>query len=139
MNYSKLIVAGRLARDVELRQTAAGTQVANGTIAFETGNAQARRTVRLDFKCFGQRAQLLAQRAACGRAILLEGRLDEDVWADRANGQRRCKKVMVADLFALDWPPPEPQPNAPLMDGASAQAAVSDGEREELPSTGSAC
>ena len=82
-NFNKVILAGNLTRDPELRYTPKGTAIAkiglaiNRTWKSETGETKEEVTF-VDVDAFGRTAEIIAQYLKKGRPILIEGRLRYD-------------------------------------------------------------
>ena len=103
-NFNKVILAGNLTRDPELRYTPKGTAVAkiglaiNRTWKSETGETKEEVTF-VDVDAFGRTAEVIAQYLKKGRPILIEGRLRYDTWDDKQTNQKRSKLGVVAEGF----------------------------------------
>ena len=131
-NFNKVILAGNLTRDPELRYTPKGTAVCKFGLAInrnwtsETGEKKEEVTF-VDVDAFSREAELIAQYFKKGRPILLEGRLRLDQWDDKQTGQKRSKLGVVLDRFTfIDSKPgdggsaPTPLPPRPTAAPASA-------------------
>jgi single-strand DNA-binding protein len=103
-NFNKVILAGNLTRDPELRYTPKGTAVARLGIAInrrwksETGEMKDDTTF-VDVDAFGKTAETIAQYLKKGRPILIEGRLRYDTWEDKQTNQKRSKLGVVLENF----------------------------------------
>src|SRR3954468_18551771 len=103
-NFNKVILAGNLTRDPELRYTPKGTAIAkfglaiNRTWKNEAGETKEEVTV-VDIDAFGKSAELIGQYFKKGRPILMEGRLRLDTWDDKQTNQKRSKLGVVLDSF----------------------------------------
>ena len=90
-NFNKVILAGNLTRDPELRYTPKGTAIAkfglaiNRTWKTETGEAKEEVTF-VDVDSFGRQAEVIAQYMKKGRPLLVGGRLRLDQWDDKQTG-----------------------------------------------------
>ena len=79
-NFNKVILAGNLTRDPELRYTPKGLAIAKIGLAInrswkaETGEAKEEVTF-VDIDAFGKQAETIGQYLKKGRPILVEGRL----------------------------------------------------------------
>jgi single-strand DNA-binding protein len=111
-NFNKVILAGNLTRDPELRYTPKGTAIAklgmavNRTWKTETGENKEEVTF-VDIDAFGRQAEVIGQYMKKGRPLLVEGRLKLDTWEDK-NTHQKVSKFGLAKL-----PRPQPQPNLP--------------------------
>lgn len=104
MNVNKVILAGRLTRDVEIRYTdTKNTAVANIGFAcnrrFKRGEEWVEEPVFLDVTMFGKRAEVLARTLGKGDEVYFEGELSLDQWEDRQTGAPRQKIKVIAQEF----------------------------------------
>ncbi len=103
-NFNKVILAGNLTRDPELRYTPKGTAIAkfgmaiNRTWKNEAGETKEEVTF-VDIDAFARSAEVIAQYCKKGRAILVEGRLRLETWDDKQTNQKRSKLGVVLDSF----------------------------------------
>jgi single-strand DNA-binding protein len=103
-NFNKVILAGNLTRDPELRYTPKGMAIAkfglaiNRTWKNEAGESKEEVTF-VDIDCFGRTAETIAQYLKKGRPVLIEGRLKLDQWDDKQTNQKRSKLGVVAESF----------------------------------------
>jgi len=126
-NFNKVIIAGNLTRDVELKYTPKGTAVAKLGIAINrswTGDdGQKREDVTfVDVDAFGKQAETLAKYIKKGRSILIEGRLKLDQWDDKQTGQKKSRLGVLLESFSfLDSKQGEAQQPRPAAKPAPAQ------------------
>ena len=126
-SFNKVILAGNLTRDPELRYTPKGTAIARLGIACnrkwksETGEMKEEVTF-VDVDAFGKPAETIGQYLKKGRPILIEGRLRYDTWEDKQSGQKKSKLGVVLENFqfldsggwsAAKVPPRRPAPGRP--------------------------
>ena len=129
-SFNKVILAGNLTRDPELRYTPKGTAVARLGIACnrkwksETGEMKEEVTF-VDVDAFGKTAETIGQYLKKGRPILIEGRLRYDTWEDKQSGQKKSKLGVVLENFqfldsgggrgegSAEAPRPRPAPAEP--------------------------
>ena len=103
-SFNKVILAGNLTRDPELRYTPKGTAIARLGIACnrkwksETGEMKEEVTF-VDVDAFGKTAETIAQYLKKGRPILIEGRLRYETWEDKQTNQKRSKLGVVLENF----------------------------------------
>jgi single-strand DNA-binding protein len=103
-NFNKVILAGNLTRDPELRYTPKGLAIAKIGLAInrswksETGEAKEEVTF-VDIDAFGKQAETIGQYLKKGRPILVEGRLRLDQWDDKQTGQKRSRLGVVLEGF----------------------------------------
>jgi len=103
-SFNKVILAGNLTRDPELRYTPKGTAVARIGLACnrkwksETGELKEEVTF-VDVDAFGKQAETIGQYLKKGRPILIEGRLRYDTWEDKQTKQKKSKLSVVLENF----------------------------------------
>src|SRR5438445_8196367 len=103
-SFNRVILAGNLTRDPELRYTPKGLAITkiglaiNRTWKNETGETKEEVTF-VDVDAFGRTAEIIAQYLKKGRPILMEGRLRYQTWDDKQTNQKRSKLGVVLDHF----------------------------------------
>lgn len=103
-SFNKVILAGNLTRDPEVRYTPKGTALAevglaiNRTWKDESGEKREEVTF-VDVAAFGRSAEVIAQYLKKGAPLLVEGRLKLDTWDDKQTGQKRSKLRVVVESF----------------------------------------
>jgi single-strand DNA-binding protein len=103
-SFNKVILAGNLTRDPELRYTPKGMAIARIALAVnrnwrsETGE-QKEEVTFVDVDAFGKQAETIAQYMKKGRPILIEGRLRLDTWEDKQTQQKRSRLGVVLESF----------------------------------------
>jgi single-strand DNA-binding protein len=103
-NFNKVILAGNLTRDPELRYTPKGTAIAKIGLAInrkwrsESGEMKDETTF-VDVDAFGKTAETIGQYLKKGRPVLVEGRLRYETWEDKQSGQKRSKLGVVMESF----------------------------------------
>jgi single-strand DNA-binding protein len=130
-SFNKVILAGNLTRDPELRHTPKGTAVAklglavNRSWTTETGEKREEATF-VDVDAFGKQAETIAKFLRKGRSILVEGRLRMETWDDKATGAKRSKLGVVLESFSFldsgnrDAAAPAPAASAPAAPSGDA-------------------
>src|SRR3954454_21319865 len=133
-SFNKVILAGNLTRDPELRYTPKGTAIArigmaiNRTWKTETGETKEEVTF-VDIDAFGRQAEVISQYMRKGRPLLVEGRLKLDQWEDKNTHQKQSKLKVILESFSfLDsrgadaggGEPPRARPAAPAPAPSSA-------------------
>src|ERR1700720_438922 len=103
-NFNKVILAGNLTRDPELRYTPKGTAIAkiglaiNRTWKSESGENREEVTF-VEVDAFGRQAEVIGQYLKKGRPILVEGRLRYETWEDKQTNAKRSKLGVVLESF----------------------------------------
>jgi single-strand DNA-binding protein len=105
-SFNKVIIAGNLTRDPELRYTPKGTAIARIGLAvnrnFTTESGEKREEVTfIDVDVWGRQAEVISQYMKKGRAILVEGRLKLDTWEDKNTKQKQSKLRVVLESFSF--------------------------------------
>ena len=147
-SFNRVILAGNLTRDPELRYTPKGTAVArlglavNRTWKTETGETREEVTF-VDVDAFGRQAEVISQYMRKGRPLLLEGRLKLDQWEDKNTHQKQSKLRVVLEQFTFidsrgagseGAAPDAPRPAArPAAAAAPAAAPAATPEPEAPP------
>jgi len=143
-SFNKVILAGNLTRDPEMRYTPKGTAVARIGMAVnrnwknEAGETKEEVTF-VDVEAFGRQAEVIAQYMKKGRPLLIEGRLKLDQWEDKNTHQKQSKLKVVLEGFSfLDARSPDsgtnPSPDSRARPAPAAQpGAVSEPPETEPP------
>lgn len=101
---NKVILLGRLVRDIELRYTKSGAAIGSTGIAVTrkyTLNGEKREeTCFIDIMFFGKQAEIANQYLDKGSKLLVEGRLKLDQWTDN-NGQNRSKHSIAVESMEM--------------------------------------
>ena len=133
-SFNKVILAGNLTRDPELRYTPKGTAVAriglavNRTWTDEAGQKKEEVSF-VDVDAFGRQAEVIAQYMKKGRPLLIEGRLKLDTWEDKNTKQKQSKLKVVLEGFTFidsnrgDAAGGSPAPSRPAPGGPAASQA----------------
>jgi len=105
-NFNKVILAGNLTRDPEMRYTPKGTAIARFGMAInrrwksETGEMREEVTF-VDIDAFGRQAEVVCQYLKKGNPFLVEGRLKLDEWEDKNTKQKVSKLRVVLEGFSF--------------------------------------
>lgn len=150
-SFNKVILAGNLTRDPELRYTPKGTAVAKIGLAVNrtwTGeDGQKKEEVSfIDVEAWGRQGEVIAQYMKKGRPLLIEGRLKLDTWEDKNTKQKQSKLKVVLESFSFidsnrgdaggEGGAPAPRPARPAASNAPAAEPVEgDGppESDDVP------
>ena len=103
-NFNKVILAGNLTRDPELRYTPKGLAICKFGLAINRkwsseGGEQKEEVTFVDVDAFGRQAETIGQYLKKGRPILIEGRLRLDQWDDKQTGQKKSRLGVVLESF----------------------------------------
>jgi single-strand DNA-binding protein len=124
-SFNKVIIAGNLTRDPELRVTPKGTSICQFGLAInrkfkDEAGQQRDETTFVDVEAWGKQADLVSKYLTKGKQALVEGRLKLDSWEDKQTQQKRSKlKVVVENVQFLGGrdddsaPAPSKTPSTP--------------------------
>ena len=104
--FNRIILAGNLTRDIEIKYTQAGAAIANTAIATsrkfksQTGE-QKEEVLFVDITFFGRTAEIANQYLKKGSKVLVEGRLKLDQWTAQDGSKRSKHSVTVESLQML--------------------------------------
>jgi single-strand DNA-binding protein len=105
-SFNRVIIAGNLTRDPELRYTPKGMAIASFGLAVnrkwknESGETKEEVTF-VDVDAFGKQAETIGQYMKKGRPFLVEGRLKLDQWEDKNTHQKQSKLKVVLESFSF--------------------------------------
>jgi len=138
--------SGNLTREVELRATKSGAQLALLRVAFNTRRPDgqggwADKANYLDVEVWGGQATNCAEYLTKGSRVFIDGELDYQEWEDRTSGQKRSVLRVRAQTVTFEGaartgggvgapPPPRPTTDPPLVPEPAAEGAASE---DDLP------
>lgn len=98
---NKVMIAGRLTRKPELRKTPNGISVTDLLVALNRefvtlGGDRQQEVCFVDVVVWGKQAESCVQTLDCSSPVLVEGRLQLDVWYAK-DGDKRCKLRVAAE------------------------------------------
>jgi single-strand DNA-binding protein len=113
---NRVLIAGRLTRDPEVRETASGKSVAELSLAMDPpGGGKSRDdrdqsskddSIFVDVVVWERTAETAGEYLKKGSAILIEGRLRMDCWEDRETGKLRRKLKVAGERMRFLDPAP---------------------------------
>ena len=101
--FNKVILMGNLTRDVDVRTTANGQNVANFSLAVtrswkgQDGQSQDQ-TSFINCVAWGKVGDIIAQYVSKGSPLLVSGRLDQRSYEDKDGNKRQAVEVVVEDF-----------------------------------------
>ena len=131
MNLNRVLIAGRLTADPELRTTPSGAHVISFSVATnrvwtDKNGGRKEETEFHNVVAWGRQAEVVSQFLKKGGLILIEGRLQTRSWEGK-DGQTRRTTEIIAERIQL----------GPRAGGAGAPVVKSEGadeaKREDLP------
>ena len=96
VSFNKVVLAGNLTRDPELRFTGDGVTVANFGLAVNRVRSKSEEVDFFDITCWRELGETVANYKKKGDPILVEGRLQYRTW-EAQDGSKRSKVDVVAD------------------------------------------
>ena len=104
--FSKVILMGNLTRDIEMRTTPSGQNVANFTLAVSrtwrsSDGSQQEATSFIDCVAWGKTGEVIAQYVSKGSPLLVSGRLDQRSWDDKETGKKRSSVEVYVEDFTF--------------------------------------
>ncbi len=154
--YNKVILVGRLTRDIELRYSQSGGAIASASIATNhnyTSNGEKKEEVcYTDLTFFGRSGEIANQYLRKGSQLLVEGRLKFDQWVDQ-NGQKRSKHSVVVETMKMmdskgdnqgaqgggnsyQAPHSQPQSQAPVQQQQAQSYQAPQQQQQQAPTQG---
>lgn len=102
--FNKIILAGNITRDVEIRYSQNGSAIAKTAIAtsrkFTANGEKKEETCFIDLTFFGRSAEVANQYLRKGSKLLVEGRLNFEQWSDQ-NGQKNSKHSIIVETMQM--------------------------------------
>lgn len=105
MSLNRIVIAGRLTRDPEMRHTQIGTPVTSFTLAvdrdFKDQNGD-RQTDFVDVVAWRATSEFVAKFFSKGRMAVVDGRLQIRDWTDKDGNKRRSAEVVADNVYFGD-------------------------------------
>ena len=104
VSLNKVIVAGNLTADIELKQTTSGISVIRFSVAVHrkrTKQGEQQKTDFFEVVAWRQPAEFLSRYSHKGDNVVVCGELQNESWTD-AQGKSHTKTVIVADEVELN-------------------------------------
>lgn len=104
LNLNKVILAGRLTSDVELKQTTSGVSVCSFTLAINR-KYQANGAQQTDFiqcQAWRQTAEFISKYFKKGSALCISGSIQVRSWTDNNNQKRYATEVVADEAMFVD-------------------------------------
>ena len=108
---NRVMLAGRLTADPELRTLDTGTEVASFTLAVDRDLSD-KKTDFIDCVAWNATAELISKHFAKGRLMVAEGRLELRDWTDKEGNKRRIAEVNVSKAYFGGDKPKKPDQEA---------------------------
>ena len=102
---NKIVIMGRLTKDVELRRTNSGDAVASFTLAvdrdFKSGNGE-RETDFINCVAWKGTGEFVSKYFSKGRMAVVSGRLQMRNWTDKDGNKRTTAEVVADNVYFGD-------------------------------------
>jgi single-strand DNA-binding protein len=140
LTVNRLIIAGNLTRDPEVKQLNAERAVANFTVAInnrykgQDGELKSD-PVFMNCEAWGKTAELVGQYLTKGNPVYCEGRLKQDAWTDADGKNRTAIKMLVERVQFLGARPPADQGDEGHGEPLPAPRAASQGTAPSATTT----
>lgn len=105
LNLNKVVLAGRLTADVELKQTNNGTPVCSFTLAVNRrygGQNSEQQTDFISCTAWRQTAEFLSKYFKKGSALCVVGNIQVRNWQDNQGNKRYATEVVVDEALFVD-------------------------------------
>jgi len=142
MNLNKVLIAGRLTANPELRNTPGGQSVASFSLATnrvwtDKSGARQESTEFHNIVVWGRQAEIANQFLTKGSLALIEGRLQTRSWQDK-QGQTRKTTEIICERIQLGPKPGGFSQSQKFSPGESSQnkkpdSKIEGSEREDIP------
>lgn len=100
LNLNKIICAGRITKDIELKQTQSGISACDFTIAINRKNNQ--ETDFFTCKAFKNNAEFISRYFHKGSSILVIGQMQSRKWQDKQGNERTTTELLVDEAYFVD-------------------------------------
>ncbi|MEW6581195.1 MAG: single-stranded DNA-binding protein [Actinomycetota bacterium] len=129
-DINRVTITGRLTRDPDMRQTAAGDPVCRLRVAVNgRGRDEAGewtdRPAFFDVVAFGRGGEAAGSHLSKGRRVGVDGRLSWREWEDADGARRQAVEVVASEVLFLD--------SRPSGAGSAAEAAGEPGGGDDIP------
>ena len=134
MIRNKVILIGRLTKDIELKKTQSDVSCASFSLAVDKPYKKDREHPEATFvNCTAWRAQaeFLAKHFAKGDKVAIEGYLDDNKWEDKDGNKRNDKVVIVNEVEFVEKKANKQTSDSPATNEAATN--VDDDSDESLP------
>jgi len=106
MNFNKVILMGRLTADPELK-SGKNAKYVDFSIAVNRCYKDNKEVHYFNCRSYGPMAETIEKHFSKGRAILIEGRLDNSRWQDEQGKNRSMIRIIAEEFEFVDSPKKE--------------------------------
>ena len=133
MNLNKVILAGRLTADPELKTTPSGLSVTSFTVAVDRRFGKDKQTDFISCVAWRQTAEFISRYFHKGSMIAINGSIQQRQYTDKNGNKRRSAEVVADSVYFADNRRPDgndtatPQYAAESAAGGFAEVSEDDG------------
>ena len=112
---NRIVLAGRLTKDVELRKLANGMTVASFTLASDELSKNAdgsKKVIFIGVSLFGKSAENVAKYVQKGSLVAVDGRITQRKYTNKQNQQVTSTEIVADNVQFLE---PKPQADKPIQ------------------------
>lgn len=105
VKMNRVVLSGRLTKDIEIKMTPTGTKVGNFGIAVNRKKQQVKEQ-KVDFfncVCFNKTAEFLEQWSGKGLRVEIDGRVQTRSWNEDTGKKRTVTEILVEQVEPIDW------------------------------------
>jgi single-strand DNA-binding protein len=137
-DLNKVMLTGRLGKDVELRVTPNGSSVATFSVAssrnIKDGDSWKEQTEWFRVVAWEKLAETCANYLKKGSHVFIEGRLQTREWTDNTGQKRYSTEVIANDMYMLDSKRNQEEGGGNYQsNGTPARSAAGNGNRNSNP------
>lgn len=99
---NKVVLTGRLTKDIEIRYTNSNKAYSSFSLAVNTGYGDNQRTDYIECVAWEKRAELLSKYCSKGSKLLIEGKIQTNSYDAPDGSKRYTTKVIVENLEFLE-------------------------------------
>lgn len=125
MNFNKVILMGRLTANPELK-SGKNAKYVDFSIAVNRSYKETKEVHFFNCRSYGPIAETINKHFSKGRAILIEGRLDNSRWQDESGKNRSMIRVIVEEFEFVDSPKKDASQEAVVANIGGAPASPAD-------------
>ena len=118
MSLNRIVIMGRICKDVDMRATPNGTTVSRITVAVDRdfqADGTEKQTDFIEVVAFKHTASFIERNFSKGQMIAVVGRLQSNKWTDK-DGKNRVSWEVIADSVYFGGDKKQPNPNVSAAD-----------------------
>lgn len=96
-DLNRVVLTGRLTRDIELSYTANNKAIGKGSLAVNRKFSDKETVCYVDFTLWEKSAEIMSEYTKKGSSVLVEGRLEQDTW--EKDGKKFSKLYLTVEDF----------------------------------------